>query len=83
MGLLSLIQLPGGIAWLDTGSHSSLLDAGNFVRSIQSNQGLLVGSPDEVALRNGWVSTMDLKNRIKKMGKGAYAQSLRETLLNL
>lgn len=77
---LSLIKLPRGVAWLDTGSHDGLLDAANFVRSVQSNQGLLVGSPDEVSYRNGWITSADFRSRIDAMGSGTYAYALRSML---
>ena len=65
-----------GFAWLDTGTHGSLLDAGNFVRTITERQGLQVGSPDEVALRFGWINLTDLKKTARKFGKNAYGKYL-------
>ena len=58
---LTVEKMGRGFAWLDTGTHGSLLDAGNFVRTITKRQGLQVGSPDEVALRCGWINVTDLK----------------------
>ena len=61
-----------GFAWLDTGTHSSLLDAGNFVRTITERQGLQVGSPDEVAFKLGWISKEKLREIAYKYGKNNY-----------
>ena len=61
-----IVELLGrGFTWLDTGTHGSLLDAGNFVRTITERQGLQAGSPDEVAFLLGWISIGDLKDTAK------------------
>lgn len=73
---LTVEKMGRGFAWLDTGTHGSLLDAGNFVRTITQRQGLQVGSPDEVALRCGWINVTDLKNTARKFGKNAYGKYL-------
>ena len=65
-----------GFAWLDTGTHESLLDAGNFVRTLEERQGLLMGSPDEVAYRQGWISREALLARAKLFGKNRYGTYL-------
>ena len=75
-GNLTVEKMGRGFAWLDTGTHSSLLDAGNFVKTITERQGLQVGSPDEVALRFGWINVTDLKNTARKFGKNAYGKYL-------
>ena len=75
-GNLYVEKMGRGFAWLDTGTHSSLLDAGNFVRTITERQGLQVGSPDEVALRFGWINLTDLKKTARKFGKNAYGKYL-------
>ena len=54
-----------GYAWLDTGTHGSLLDAGNFVRTLETRQGLQTGSPDEIAFNQGWISAASLEERAK------------------
>jgi len=66
-----------GYAWLDTGTHASLLDAGNFVRTLQKRQGLQIGSPDIVAFENGWVSRSELELRSEKFSKNAYGDYLK------
>ena len=73
-GSLTVKKLGRGYAWLDTGTHGSLLDAGNFVRTVQDRQGFLVGSPDEIALENKWISSDSLKKTIAKFGKIQYGQ---------
>jgi len=67
-----------GFAWLDTGTHGSLLDAGNFVRTITERQGLQVGSPDEVAYKLKWINDVELEANIADYGKSAYAEYLRK-----
>ena len=63
-----------GYAWLDTGTHASLLDASNFVRTITERQGLQVGSPDEVAYSLGWVTANQLLEQSKIFGKNNYGK---------
>lgn len=80
---LQVQRLGRGYAWLDTGTHSSLLDAGNFVRTLTERQGLQVGSPDEIAFRFGWIGDNQLKERaalFKKNDYGSYLSSLVEQL---
>lgn len=70
-------QMSRGYAWLDTGTHASLLDAGNFVRTLQKRQGLQIGSPDIVAFENGWLSRSELELRSEKFSKNAYGDYLK------
>ncbi len=79
-GNLSVETMGRGFAWLDTGTHGSLLDAGNFVRTLEERQGLLIGSPDEVAYRQGWLSAADLKARADLFGKSEYGHYLKNVL---
>ncbi len=58
-----------GFAWLDTGTHDTLLDAGNFVRTLTERQGLQTGSPDEVAYQLKWINETQLRARAQKFGK--------------
>jgi len=74
---LLMHQMSRGYAWLDTGTHASLLDAGNFVRTLQKRQGLQIGSPDIVAFENGWVSRSELQLRSEKFSKNAYGDYLK------
>ncbi|MGZ6780538.1 MAG: glucose-1-phosphate thymidylyltransferase RfbA [Mycobacterium sp.] len=78
-GRLSVEVLPRGTAWLDTGTFDSLLDAGNYVRTIEERQGLKIGVPEEVAWRLGYVSDDDLRERAELLVKSGYG----DYLLNL
>ena len=69
-----------GYAWLDTGTHASLLDAGNFVRTLEERQGLQTGSPDEIAYGQGWISEAQLAERAEVFGKNAYGRYLKQLL---
>ena len=73
-GYFKVENLGRGYAWLDTETHGSLLDAGNFVRTLQERQGLLVGSPDEIAFENNWISKDALKAFSEKFGKNQYGK---------
>ena len=75
-GALSVELMGRGYAWLDTGTHASLLDAGNFVRTLEERQGLQVGSPDEIAFTKGWIDTDGLLRRARLFGKTAYGKYL-------
>ncbi|MDC1498948.1 glucose-1-phosphate thymidylyltransferase RfbA [Amylibacter sp.] len=73
---LTINKMNRGYAWLDTGTHESLLDAGNFVKTLQKRQGLQIGSPDIVAFENEWISKSELKIRSKKFSKNTYGDYL-------
>ena len=75
-GRLSVERMGRGFAWLDTGTHRSLLDAGNFVATLESRQGLQTGSPDEVAFGNGWIDAAQLADRARIFGKTGYGRYL-------
>ena len=75
-GSLNVQKMGRGYAWLDTGTHGSLLDAGNFVRTLETRQGLQTGSPDEIAFNQGWISAADLTERAKMFAKNDYGQYL-------
>jgi glucose-1-phosphate thymidylyltransferase len=75
-GTLTVQKMGRGYAWFDTGTHSSLLDAGNFVRTLQSRQGLQVGSPDEIGYERGWIDAEALRSRIELFGKNGYGDYL-------
>ena len=67
-----------GIAWLDTGTHESLLQACNFVEAVESRQGLKIGSPEEVAYRMGFITRDQLKELGRKLQKSQYGKYLLE-----
>jgi glucose-1-phosphate thymidylyltransferase len=75
-GSLRVEKMGRGYAWLDTGTHASLLDASNFVRTLTERQGLQVGSPDELAYELEWISKEGLGKRAELFGKNKYGQYL-------
>jgi glucose-1-phosphate thymidylyltransferase len=76
LGKLHIVKLGRGYAWLDTGTHDALLEASEFVRSIQHRQGLLVGCPEEVAYMMGFITADDLCGLAARYGKTAYGRYL-------
>ena len=79
-GKLNVERMGRGYAWLDTGTHASLLDAGNFVRTLEQRQGMQSGCPDEIAYDNGWIDAEGLRARAKKFGKNDYGTYLSRLL---
>jgi glucose-1-phosphate thymidylyltransferase len=79
-GLLTVERMGRGYAWLDTGTHASLLDAGNFVRTLEMRQGLQTGSPDEIAYQAGWIDAAQLNIRAETFAKNAYGRYLQSLL---
>jgi len=75
-GSLTVERMGRGFAWLDTGTHESLLDAGNFVRTLEHRQGLQVGCPDEIAFAQGWIDRAALVARAKIFRKNEYGKYL-------
>ncbi len=75
-GDLRVELLGRGYAWFDTGTHDSLLDAGNFVKSISERQGVRMSSPEEIAWRNGWMSDAELAEAGQLYGKNGYGSYL-------
>ncbi|WP_171176794.1 glucose-1-phosphate thymidylyltransferase RfbA [Ruegeria sp. HKCCA4633] len=79
-GLLDVQTMGRGFAWLDTGTHGSLLDAGNFVRTIEARQGMQTGSLDEIAWANGWIDNAALEKRARLFAKSNYGAYLKKLL---
>jgi glucose-1-phosphate thymidylyltransferase len=77
---LQVEKLGRGIAWLDTGTHQSLMDASSFIQAIEDRQGLKVACLEEIAWRNGWIGRAEVASAAASMGKSAYADYLREIL---
>ncbi|EMG7866741.1 glucose-1-phosphate thymidylyltransferase RfbA [Enterobacter hormaechei] len=77
---LSVELLGRGFAWLDTGTHDSLIEAGSFVETVQKRQGMMVACPEEIAWRNGWLSNVELAERACKLEKNAYGKYLGKLL---
>lgn len=76
-GRLRVEMLGRGVAWLDTGTNRSLMEAGQFVQVIEERQGLKISCIEEIAWRQGWIGKDDLESEAKSMGKSAYADYLR------
>ena len=76
---LNVVSLGRGMAWLDTGTHDALLEASNFVKTIQSRQGVMVACPEEISYRNGWID----KDKIKELAKPLLKSKYGKYLLNL
>ncbi|MFQ6546495.1 glucose-1-phosphate thymidylyltransferase RfbA [Aestuariibius sp. 2305UL40-4] len=76
-GLLATRLMGRGYAWLDTGTHGSLLDAGNFVRTLENRQGLQTGCPEEIAYGRGWIDRAALMDLAERYSKNAYGRYLR------
>ena len=79
-GQLRTEVLGRGMAWLDTGTHDSLLDASNFIQTIEQRQGLKVASPEEIAFRLGYINAQQLEALATKLGKSSYADYLRRVV---
>jgi glucose-1-phosphate thymidylyltransferase len=79
-GSLDIERMGRGYAWLDTGTHGSLLDAGNFVRTLQKRQGLQCGCPEEIAFEQGWIDKALLAEHARKFGKTEYGEYLHKLL---
>ena len=75
-GLLNVERMGRGFAWLDTGTHASLLDAGNFVRTIEERQNVKIGCPEEIAYLEGWISVDALKELAAPYLKTEYGRYL-------
>ena len=80
-GKLEALYLGRGFAWLDTGSHQSLLDAGNFVRTIEERQGLKIACLEEISFNKGWIDENNLIKQIEKFNNSPYSNYLK-ILLN-
>lgn len=76
-GLLDVERLGRGFAWLDTGTFSSLLDAANFVETIQNRQGIVVSAPEEIAYVQGWIDEKKLRESAAIYGKSPYGEHLK------
>lgn len=75
-GLLNVETLGRGFAWLDTGTHESLLDASTFVQTIENRQGLKIACLEEIAFRHGWISKSTLLDQGRQLAKTGYGQYL-------
>ena len=80
---LCLTKMGRGYTWLDTGTQESLLDASNFVKTLEVRQGQLVGSPDEVAFRKNWITRKDLQETVNRHRNTGYGKLLQELLTEI
>lgn len=74
---LNVVTMKRGFAWLDTGTHDSLLEASNFIQTVEHRQGIKIACLEEIALHKGWISKGDIQIMLKNMGKSTYAEYLR------
>jgi len=79
-GALDVVPMGRGYAWLDTGTHESLLEAGHFIETIEKRQGLKVACPEEIAYRQGWVSARQLRALARPLAKSGYGEYLLRVL---
>ena len=79
-GELSVEIMGRGYAWLDTGTHDSLLEAGQFIATLEKRQGLKVACPEEIAFRSGWISAEQLEALAEPMRKNGYGHYLQQVL---
>lgn len=75
-GELQVTQLGRGVAWLDAGTHESLLQAANFIQAVEDRQGLMISSPEEIAFRRGFIDRDQLKKLASQLGNNGYAINL-------
>jgi glucose-1-phosphate thymidylyltransferase len=69
-----------GYAWLDTGTHDSLMEAGQFIATLEKRQGLKVACPEEIAFRRGWINAAQLEALARPLAKNGYGQYLLKLL---
>lgn len=81
-GSLNVELMGRGFTWLDTGTYSNLLEAGNFVRTIEERQGLQVSNLEEIAFRQGWISKEYLKDQSEKFIQNSYGKYLKKIINN-
>jgi glucose-1-phosphate thymidylyltransferase len=79
-GELNVVPLGRGFAWLDAGTHASLLEASNFVATIERRQGWKIACPEEIALRKGWIGKSELRALVKKLANSEYRDYLLRVL---
>jgi glucose-1-phosphate thymidylyltransferase len=81
-GTLDVEIMGRGYAWLDTGTHDSLIDAATFIATLQKRQGLVVACPEEIAYRQGWIGAQQLEKLAEPLAKNGYGQYLKNILMD-
>jgi glucose-1-phosphate thymidylyltransferase len=79
-GALQVEQVGRGVAWLDTGTHASLLQASNFVQAIEARQGLMIACPEEIAYRKGWITAEEVRRLATPLEKTDYGTYLKDLI---
>jgi glucose-1-phosphate thymidylyltransferase len=79
-GQLSVEIMGRGYAWLDTGTHDSLLEASQFIATLETRQGLKIACPEEIAWRKGWIDAAQLEKLAQPLAKNGYGQYLQRLL---
>lgn len=79
---LNVITMQRGFAWLDTGTHNSMLEASNFIQTVEHRQGIKIACLEEIAHHKGWIDNEKIKSLLKGIGKSSYASYLRSILEN-
>ena len=82
LGQLNVEMMRRGFAWLDTGTHDSLLEAASFIATLQKRQGLMVACPEEIAYRQKWITSDDLLKLAKPLAKNGYGQYLQSLVVS-
>lgn len=82
LGHLKVVQMGRGTAWLDAGTHESLLQASQFVQTVQERQGLMIGCPDEIAFKSGSINREELTKQVEKYKGNSYGAYLEQLLLS-
>jgi glucose-1-phosphate thymidylyltransferase len=81
-GSLNVEIMGRGYAWLDTGTHDSLIEAATFIATLQKRQGLVVACPEEIAYRRGWIDAQKLQELAEPLAKNGYGQYLKNILMD-
>ena len=81
LGELRAVRLGRGVAWLDSGTHESLLQASNFIATIEERQGLKIACLEEIAYQHGYITRTELERLIATMPSSGYSEYLRDVVL--
>ena len=79
---LNVIEMGRGTAWLDAGTHDALHDASSYIKTLQQRQGLIIGCPEEIAWRKGWITNVELESIANSLNKNFYSEYLYSLIEN-